>query len=102
MPAPPIYRPGERIDGPSADKSAVRQYIVRLRGITDVACLKVIIGPHPENVRRVGQERATGLSGMRRNRSGDVLKGERGKMLLDKLQSLMLVLLYHLKLNDML
>jgi len=39
---------------------------------------------------------------MRRNRSGDVLKGERGKMLLDKLQSLMLVLLYHLKLNDIL
>ena len=35
---PPIYRPGERIDGPSADKSAVRQYIVRLRDITDVAC----------------------------------------------------------------
>src|SRR5713101_6926299 len=35
---PPIYRPGEGIDGPLADKSAVRQYIVRLRGITDVAC----------------------------------------------------------------
>ena len=34
----PIYRPLERIDGPLADKSAVRQYIVRLRGITDVAC----------------------------------------------------------------
>ena len=31
----PIYRPGERIDGPLADKSAVRQYIVRLRRITD-------------------------------------------------------------------
>jgi len=25
MPAPPIYRPGERIDEPLADKSAVRQ-----------------------------------------------------------------------------
>jgi hypothetical protein len=25
MPAPPIYRPGEGIDGPLADKSAVRQ-----------------------------------------------------------------------------
>jgi len=61
-----------------------------------------IIGPHPKNVRREGQERATGLSGMRRNRSGDVLKGERGKMLLDKLQSLVLVLLYYLGRNDML
>jgi hypothetical protein len=37
MPAAPIYRPGERIAGPLADKSAVRQYIVRLRGITDGA-----------------------------------------------------------------
>jgi hypothetical protein len=36
MPAPPIYRPGEGIDGPLADKSAVRQYIVRLRGITEL------------------------------------------------------------------
>ena len=27
----PIYRPGERSDGPLADKSAVRQSIVRLR-----------------------------------------------------------------------
>jgi hypothetical protein len=35
---PPIYRPGERIDGLLADKSAVRQSIVRLRGMTDVAC----------------------------------------------------------------
>jgi hypothetical protein len=25
MPAAPIYRPGERIDGPLADKSALRQ-----------------------------------------------------------------------------
>jgi len=38
MPAPPIDRPGERIDGPLTDQSAVRQYIVRLQGITDVAC----------------------------------------------------------------
>jgi hypothetical protein len=38
MPAPPIYRPGEHIDGPLADKSALRQYIVRLRGITAGAC----------------------------------------------------------------
>ena len=38
MPAPPIYRPGERIGGPLADKSAVRQSIVRLRGFTDLAC----------------------------------------------------------------
>jgi len=37
MPAAPIYRPGECIDGPLADKSALRQYIVRLQGITDVA-----------------------------------------------------------------
>ncbi len=36
MPAPPMYRPGERIDGPLADTSALRQYIVRLRGITDL------------------------------------------------------------------
>ena len=34
---PPIDRPGERIDGPLADQSALRQYIVRLRGITDGA-----------------------------------------------------------------
>ena len=38
MPAPPIDRPGERIDGPLTDKSALRQYIVRLRGITAGAC----------------------------------------------------------------
>src|SRR5216683_2912916 len=30
------YRPGERIDRPLADKSAMRQYIVRLRGMTDL------------------------------------------------------------------
>jgi hypothetical protein len=36
MPAPPIYRPGERIAGLLADKSAVRQYIVRLRGMIDL------------------------------------------------------------------
>jgi hypothetical protein len=38
MPAPPMYRPGKRIDRPLADKSALRQYIVRLRGVTDGAC----------------------------------------------------------------
>ena len=43
MPAAPIYRPGERIDGSSADQSALRQYIVRLRGITAVACLHTTI-----------------------------------------------------------
>jgi predicted alpha/beta hydrolase len=32
------YRPGRGIDGPLADKSAVRQYIVRLRGMTDPGC----------------------------------------------------------------
>jgi hypothetical protein len=64
--------------------------------------LLFIISPHPENVREAGPKRATGLSGMRRNKSGDVLKGERRKMLLDKLQPLVLVLLYYLKLNDML
>ena len=37
MPAAPIYRPGERIAGPVADKSALRQSIVRLQGIIDVA-----------------------------------------------------------------
>jgi hypothetical protein len=44
MPAPPMYRPGGRIDGPLADTSAVRQYIVRLR---KGRCwsLKFIIGP---------------------------------------------------------
>jgi hypothetical protein len=31
MPAPPMYRPGERLDGPLADTSALRQSIVRLR-----------------------------------------------------------------------
>jgi len=36
MPASPIYRPGECIDEPLADKSAARQYIVRLQGMTDL------------------------------------------------------------------
>ncbi len=38
MPAPPIYRPMARRCPPQADKSAVRQYIVRLRGIADLGC----------------------------------------------------------------
>ncbi len=48
MPAPPIYRPGERIDRPMAYLSALRQYIVRLRDITDtwhisIACRLVML-----------------------------------------------------------
>jgi hypothetical protein len=34
----PIHRPGKRIEGPLADKSAVRQSIVRLRDMIDSAC----------------------------------------------------------------
>ena len=37
MPAAPIYRPMARRCAPQADKSAVRQYIVRLRSIPDGA-----------------------------------------------------------------
>jgi len=43
MPAPPIYRPMARRCAPQADKSAVRQYIVRLRGITAEICIICII-----------------------------------------------------------
>ena len=36
MPAAPIYRPGESIDGPLADKSALCQSIGRLQDIPDL------------------------------------------------------------------
>ena len=43
MPAAPIYRPMARRCAPQADKSAVRQYIVRLRGITAEICIICIV-----------------------------------------------------------